>query len=142
MEPRFEFTFSYWIFAWFLLYYFGATPFNPKIWLIIALSLNILGEINRIIFTKWTRTWSDNFTYIIANIIIKVTPIWILRDSPFKLADFVAGIGLFFVFIFWMFFRLGSINAILTYQKDVKDRLTEKKAATPLINLLHKWNVI
>ena len=76
------------------------------------------------------------------DIIIKVIPIWILRDIPIKRVDFFAGIGLFIGFVLWMLFRLGSIRAIIQYEKDIQNKLTEKRAATPIINLLHKWNVI
>jgi len=141
MEPRFEFTFSYWIFVWFLIYSLGATIYNPKIWLIIALLLNIFGEIFRMIFTKLSRTWTDNIIFVIVDIIIKVIPIWIIRDTPIKLIDFFVGIGLLILFFLWMLFRLGSIRAIIQYEKDIQNRLTEKKAATPIINFLHKWNI-
>jgi hypothetical protein len=73
---------------------------------------------------------------------IKVIPIWVLRDTPFKIVDFFAGIILFIVFGLWMLFRLGSIDAIIQYETDIQMKLTEKKAATPIINLLHKWNII
>lgn len=142
MEPRFEFTFSYWILGWFFLYYFRAIHFNPKIWLIIALLFNIFGKIYRIFFTRLTRSWSDNNIFIIITFFIKVIPIWILRDTPFKIVDFFAGIVLFIVFGLWMLFRLGSIDAIIQYEKDIQMKLTEKKADTPMINLLHKWNII
>jgi hypothetical protein len=120
----------------------GSTIYNPKIWLIIALLFNIFGEIFRMVFTKWTRTWTDNILFIIVNIIIKVIPIWILRDTPIKRVDLFAGIGLFIGFVLWMLFRLGSFSAIIKYEKDIQNKLTEKKAATPIINLLHKWNII
>lgn len=139
MEPRFEFTFSYWVFAWFLLYWFRIVKYNPKIWLIIALLIVIFGEIFRIIFKKWHRTWIDIFLFIVITIIIKVIPIWILRNTRVEVDDFLAGIVLFIGFALWMVFRLGSINEIIKYEKDVENRLTEKKAATPLINFLHKW---
>jgi hypothetical protein len=142
MEPKFEFTFSYWILTWFLLYWFGGTIYNPKIWLIIALFANIFGEIYRIIFTRWSRTWTDNILFIIVDLSIKVLPIWLLRNTPTKFVDFYAGIVLFILFASWLLFRLGSIEAIVKYEKDVQRRLTEKKAATPIIHLLHKWNVI
>lgn len=142
MEPRFEFTFSYWILGWFFLYYFRTTSFNPKIWLIIALLSNMFGEVYRIFFTRLTRSWTDNIIFIIVDMFIKVIPIWTLRDTPFKIVDFFAGIVLFIIFGLWMLFRLGSIHKIIQYEKGIQMKLTEKKAATPIINLLHKWNII
>lgn len=142
MEPRFEFTFSYWIFAWFLLYYFGATSFNPKIWLIIALLANIYAEIAARILHLWTRPWIDIFVYICLDLVIKIMPIWILRDTPLRMKDFIAGIVFWVVFKLWMLFRLGSISEIEKYDKGVLDNLSKKKAGTPMIDLLHRWNVM
>ena len=142
MEPRFEFTFSYWIFAWFLLYYFGATSFNPKIWLIIALLANIYAEIAARIMHLWTRPWIDIFLYICLDLVIKIIPIWVLRDSPLRMKDFIAGIVFLVVFKLWMLFRLGSISEIEKYYKGVLDNLSKKKAGTPMINVLHRWDVI
>ena len=119
-----------------------ATIYNPKIWLIIALLFNIFGEVYRIFFTRLTRSWTDNIIFIIVDIFIKVILIWILRNKFFKISDFFAGIVLFAIFGLWILFRLGSIDAIIQYEKDVQLKLTEKKAATPIINLLHKWNII
>ena len=124
MEPRFEFTFSYWIFAWFVLYYFRITSFNPKIWLVIALFINVFVEVYRISFTRFIRSWTDNLIYIVVDVIIKLIPIWIIRNTSVTLDDFFAGIGLFIVFVLWMMFLLGSIREIIQYGKDIQDKIT------------------
>ena len=38
---RFDFAFSYWIFAWFIFYYYKIVPYSPKIWLIMAIIENL-----------------------------------------------------------------------------------------------------
>jgi len=58
------------------------------------------------------------------------------------MTDAFAGMVLLIVFLCWMLFRLGSINGIIQYEKDIQHKITEKKAATPIIHLLHKWNII
>jgi len=142
MEPRFEFTISYYIFGWFLLYYFGFVTYNPYIWLVIALLSNIIGEIYLIFIAKKPKSFNDYVIYIIVDIIIKIIPIWLLRNSIIKWADFMAGIYLCILVLLWMYIRLGSIQKIIQYFHDIQSRLVEKKASTPLINYLHKWKIL
>ena len=42
---RFDLVYSYWIFAWYLLYIFKIIPYNPKLVLIIGVVENFLGLI-------------------------------------------------------------------------------------------------
>ena len=142
MEPRFEFTFSYWIFAWFVLYVLKFTEYNPKIWLIFALLGNIFTEIYGRVFQIWTRPWIDNIIYIVMDFFIKVIPIVFLWNTPIRWADFSAGIFLYFFMILWMIFRLGSVSMVLKYYRELGYQLTEKKPATPFINYLHKMAII
>jgi hypothetical protein len=131
MQPLFEFTFSYWIFGWFLFYYFGLTQFNPKIWLIIALLENIIG-ILYVIIKKYKVASTDAILYIISNIVIKIWPLWVLRNTPYKWSDFIMGILNLIGFFIWMLFRLGTINSIQQYYKENINKIVEKKLLTYL----------
>ena len=42
MSTRIDFTFSYWIFAWFILYQLNIIKYNPKIFLILASIENLI----------------------------------------------------------------------------------------------------
>lgn len=142
MEPRIDFTFSYYIFAWFLLYYCKFVQYNPFIWLLIGLSINIMSELYFIIVKKITRSFTDYVLFIGINICIKIIPIWILRNSTLRMVDFVAGIYLYILLFIWMFIHLGSIQKIIQYHLDMKNRLVEKKSTTPIIHYLHKWKFV
>jgi hypothetical protein len=126
MQPQFEFTFSYWIFGWFLFYYFGLTKFNPKIWLIIALLENIVG-ILYVIIKKYKVSLTDVILYTIANIVIKVWPLWVLRNTSYRWTDFIMGFLNLIGFFIWMLFRLGSIQSIHQYYKENINKIVEKK---------------
>ena len=129
---------SYWIFAWFLIYYFGFTKYNPKIWLIIALIENII-----ILFfmTKSGKINLKIFTVFIVTIIIKVIPIYLVRNTEYKLTDFIVGIVMFFVYICWVFIRLGY-NKAEQYIRNIILNTDFNKPMTPMIYQLQKMNVI
>jgi hypothetical protein len=128
-EAEFEYTFSYWIFAWFLLYYFKFTNYNPKIWLIIAIIINIYNKI----FGNYKINYLRIILLIIITFFIKILPLYLLRNTKYKFIDFIAGIVLILIFFLFMFFRLGSIQNIKKYFKNLDDAEKLNKPSTPLI---------
>jgi len=128
-EAKFEYTFSYWIFAWFLLYYFKITKYNPKIWLVIALVINIFQQIFRIYKKDYIRI----ILFTIINFFIKILPLYLLRNTKYKFIDFIAGCILFIVFFLFMFYRLGSVANIIKYFNNLKNAQKHNKPSTPLI---------
>ena len=135
--PRFEFTFSYWIFAWFLVYYFGFTKYNPKIWLIIGLALGILGDIIMSLIHADFINLHFLIQFIIINVFLKAIPIYILRNTRIKMKDFIAGIALLCIFFVWVYIRLGSVSEIFNYINDLIKLKRQDKPSTPLINYLY-----
>jgi hypothetical protein len=130
-HPTFEFTFSYWIFAWFLIYYFGFTKYNPKIWLIIALIINIY---NYLFGYNKNKNYFLNILYFIINFFIKIIPLYLLFNTKIKFSDFIAGLVLLNVFFLWLLFRMGSIKNIIQYFKMLFKKEKNNKPSTPLIN--------
>ena len=98
--PRFDFFFSYWIFAWFLLYAIKATKYNPKIFIIGALLENII-YVSLMVYYKNSLLYI--FLFVLANIIIKILPLWWLWNTEYKLQDLVAGIVLFIIYTIWLY---------------------------------------
>jgi hypothetical protein len=135
-ESQFDLTYSYWIFAWFLLFYFGYTTYNPNIWLIIAsienLSALLIGIYNN---QPLLRT----VMFIVINFFIKVVPIYLLWNTPYRLEDFIAGIHLLLIYLLWCLIRLGSINNMIQYAKNIYNANLHNKPSTPLITFLAKW---
>ena len=102
MIPRLDLAFSYWIFAWYLLYIFKIIKYNPLCFLIIALIENII-HLSLIIYYKNSPLYI--FLFIFINLFIKVLPIWTLKNTTFNYDDIGAGIILFFIYIGWMKFN-------------------------------------
>ena len=139
MDPSFEFTFSYWIFAWFLVFYAGYTKYNPKSWLVLA----FLNNLYVFIFNHKLRSNRKVFAlFILVDIVIKVIPLWLLRNTAFKYDDFIIGWMLFFVFLTWMFVRLGSYEAIIRYFSENDEKAAQGKVSTPFLNLLQKAGML
>jgi len=137
-EAQFDLTPSYWIFTWFLLFYFGFTSYNPKIWLILALMESIFVGIHFV--TYQLKTPLIPLLYIIINVCIKVIPIYLVRNTPYRWADFNAGIVLLAVQTIWAIIRLGSIENLIQYYKMISG-INRKggKPSTPLISLLSHY---
>lgn len=107
MNTRFDFGFSYWIFVWYILYKCKITSYNPKIALIIGLFENILVLFamlyynNKILYI---------FVFVIINILIKLIPLWTLRNTSYKWVDFYAAFLLFIIFSIWL--NINDVNFI------------------------------
>ena len=98
--PRFDFFFSYWIFAWFILYAINITNYNPKIFIIGALLENVI-YVSLMIYYKNSPLYI--FLFIIANIIIKILPLWWVWNTEYKMRDLVAGIVLLMIYMCWVY---------------------------------------
>jgi hypothetical protein len=67
--------FSYWIFAWFILYYFGLIKYNPLFILIVGYILTLF-ELIYMIFKGIS--YYNFIKYFIINVIIKFIPILLI----------------------------------------------------------------
>ena len=128
MDYRFDYVFSYWIFAWFLLYMFGVTTYNPKIAIIIALIENI-GILGLMIYFKNSFIYIFLFFTVIS--LIKVLPLWLLRRTKYELKDFYAMVALFLIYILWLL-----INEV-DFQKYASDRYSQLKNNKPVAPLTY-----
>lgn len=133
MDYRFDYVFSYWIFAWFLLYQFGFTSYNPKIALILGLIENI-GILGSMIY--FNNSFIYIFLFCIINFFIKVLPIWLLRKSKYEWIDVYAMIALFLIHILWL-----VINKV-DFKKYASDRYSQIKTNRPAAPLTHYMTTI
>ena len=134
MIPRIDLAFSYWIFAWYLLYIFKITTYNPFLFLIFALIENLI-YLALLIYYKNPILYIFQFIFI--NFFIKILPILTLRNTKFNYDDIVAGIILFFIYIGWMWFNNKlHINTIKKYINSIKKGVP----ASPILSYLYKNN--
>jgi hypothetical protein len=74
---RGDLVFSYWIYVWYLLYIFKFIKYSPKIPLILGLIDNIIMLLMMLLYGTSSRTI---FYFIVINTLIKVMPIYYLRN--------------------------------------------------------------
>ena len=158
-SPRFDLTFSYWIFVWFLIYYcvslasfYTTAPSspspeeskdsedektwtipNPKIWLIIGLSCNF-AFVTLMIYYRASLRYIFMFLFI--NCIIKMIPIWLLRDTPWLWRDFWAGVALFITYLGWLMYN-GKTYA--SFMQEGVERIKQNKPVGPFMYQGNRW---
>ena len=126
---RADFIFSYWIFAWYLLYIFGfETDFNPKFALICGLFVN-LGAVCLMLY-KHTKI-KIIFLFIVCFIIIKLLPIITIWNTKITQLDIITTFQLLFIYLIWIY--VNKINL-----KKVYDVMSNNKIEGPLMMLLTK----
>ena len=102
MIPRLDLAFSYWIFAWYLLYIYKIIKYNPLFFLIIALIENV---IYLLLLIYYKNSFIYILLFILINFFIKVIPVWTLYKTTIKMIDIGAGILLFFIYACWLLYN-------------------------------------
>jgi len=126
MPLGFDLVFSYWLFAWFLIYECGGTTYNPKPWLVIGLLENTLLFGTMLYYRNPTKIL---ILFLLINTCIKLIPLWILRNTPFRSSDVIAGLVLFGIYLGWARLRVDSIQQqVENSYKNIKDG----KPTTPI----------
>lgn len=129
---RADLVFSYWVYLWFILYYFKITNFSPKFPLILGLIDNIIILLLMLVYGTSRETI---FYFIIINTLIKVVPLYYLRNEPLKLRDIYFTCFLFILFVGWLHMNKQSLIGNL---KIIHDSLLYGQNKTPFMALLNK----
>ena len=132
---RADLVFSYWIYFWYILYAFKITNYSPKFPLILGLIDIFIMLILMLTFGTSSRTI---FYFIIINTLIKVVPLYYLRNELIKMRDIYFTVILFFIFIFWLHMNKQSLIGNL---KLIHDSLLYGKDETPFMSLLKTFIV-
>ena len=128
---RFDLVFSYWIYIWYIIYAFKLTKYNPKFALILGLIDNCIMLILMLLYGTSRKTI---FYFIIINTIIKIIPLYYLRNIPIKMSDIYFTIGLFILFVLWL--HINKQNLIGNI-KIIHDSLLYGNDNTPFMSLLN-----
>jgi hypothetical protein len=129
---RADLVFSYWIYMWFILYEIQIIDYSPKFPLILGIIHNLIMLIFMLLYGTSIRTI---FYFIVINTIIKVVPLYYLRNEAIKLNDIYFTCGLFLLFIFWLHLNEQSLVGNI---KLIHDSLLYGKEQTPFMALLNK----
>lgn len=129
---RIDFIFSYWLFFWFLLYKLNIVIYNPYLGLIIALIVN---SFMFILFLSY-KNYYKAFLFVIINFIIKIIPIYLLRNTSTQKKDIYA---LFILYNLYLIYKyLFDKNTKPFDFKINMNSYKNKSINTPFMNLLNK----
>jgi hypothetical protein len=131
-----DLVFSYWVYFWFILYAFKITNYSPKFILTLGLIHNIIMLSLMLMYGTSKRTI---FYFIIINTLIKVAPLYYLRNEPFIIMkDIIFTILLFIIFIIWLHLNRQSLygNA-----KLIHDSLLYGEDKTPFMAFINKLKI-
>jgi len=91
---RYDYVFSYWLFAWYILYMLKIVSFNPFWFLVVATAVNgldiVCGNIDNVPL------------FVIVNIFIKLIPLYTLWGVKSTSTDMYAGFVYLAMYIVWM----------------------------------------
>jgi hypothetical protein len=134
MNPRFDLVLSYWIFIWFILYIYDIIPYSPQLALILALLIEIV-VFGLMIFNGISKYFIGVF--IIIQIVLKVIPLYILRNEPINYQSQLLYMGIL-VAMYAAWLLLNSYNPIeyLLYQLH---ELTNGKMSTPAASIVYPF---
>lgn len=130
---RGDFIFSYWVFAWFVLYYAaryargGALRVpNPFIALCIGVAENAILATAILLNRKW-----KNFAiFTTSAIVMKLIPIWLLWREPIQpRRDLFFTAVLFFIYLIWLYIHRRNV---VDTNKQVMENVVAGNSNTPL----------
>lgn len=125
--------FSYWIFLWYLLYFFGImNVYNPKFAIIIGLFENLV-ILSLMVF--YNTKYKLIFLFIIMMIILKIIPIYSIRNTKIYYQDIMATIFLFLVYLLFMFFNNKNFY---DFTKQMNSLIFDNKNTLPGMIFLEK----
>ena len=99
--------FSYWIFLWFLLYYYGIVHSNPK-WLLIAALVQ--NSIAILMFIKYKYNLNFILVFSLITVLVKVIPLVLIKDTKVHTTDILYYLIVFGAYCLWMY--LNNENAM------------------------------
>ena len=129
---RADLVFSYWIYIWFILYELQIIDYSPKFPLILGVIYNVIMLFFMTLYGTSRRTI---FYFIVINTLIKVLPLYYLREESIRMSDIYFTGGLFLLFVFWLHLNKQSLVGNI---KLIHDSLLYGKDQTPFMALLKK----
>ncbi len=94
--------FSYWIFAWYIVYLFGYRQYSPKFALFVGSVANLFVLAAMILFKVQFKLI---LYFILVNIPFKIIPLWTLRDVTIRKKDIQATFALFLIYVGWILWK-------------------------------------
>jgi len=133
IKGRFDYIFSYWIFAWYVLYEIKIVDYNPK----FALTIGIIENIIILCFMfYYNNSVIYIFLFCFINFFIKIIPLWRLRNITYDQYDIIVSICLFIIYLSWLLFNRVNISVMI--QNSINS-IKNNKPNTPFIYYINKY---
>jgi len=140
MIIRADHLFSYWIVAWFLLFYGTHTKgkvdiiYSPKLAFYIAILENIV-EIGSLFSVN--QSIGQILKFCVTIFLFKILPIYLMWDIPIYLPrDIYILMG---VFIIYMIYLYGIGTSVLEVYKETSDSLETNRNQTPFYRFIDRF---
>ena len=130
---RIDFIFSYWIFAWYLLYIFKIVDaYNPKFAIIAGLMENFCILLMMFYYSTKLKLV---ILFVIMMIILKIIPIYTIWNKHIHSKDIVATFVLFLIYLVWC--RIHNKGSQIFIQR-MNDLVINNKNTLPGMVVLEK----
>lgn len=120
-------------FFWYLVYYFQfITHYNPKFAIILAIIQNLIILVLMFFYNTKTKLI---FYFAIMVILLKIIPLYTIRNTNILYKDIFATLILFLIYLFFMFF---TGKNIFDFIKNTKNLILYNKNTLPGMIFLEK----
>jgi len=130
---RMDLIFSYWIFAWYLLYIFKIINYNPKFAILCGLGENILILLLMFYYNTNRKLILLFFTMMI---ILKLVPLYSIWNTKINNNDILNTIILFIIYILWITYNNYNLT---NFKSATIELILHNKTTMPGINFLNKF---
>lgn len=115
-----DYLFSYWVFAWYVLYMVGLVTPNPKFAIIFALLENLFVLASMV----YVRVRPKKILYFaLMVLLVKVIPLWTVRKSTITKRDVYATFGLFLMYIGWIIWDEKTHELVRSYTQMLNNSI-------------------
>lgn len=122
---RLDYIYSYWIFAWFLLYIIGIVQTPP----IILIYFGLLGNLIELIYLIYKRASKYNLIkFILINTCLKVIPLYFIWNE--KITNHEIKLTIIITFIYFLWLYINKINVQYFYGQFLNNYKTGKGPKT------------
>lgn len=104
-KNRPDYIFSYWVLLWFLLYITKIIHYNPKPLFVFGLFFSVFQVI---IMFAYKKEFSYIFAFVLANLLMKILPFYVLYKTKVNQQDYYAIIIIISMYIAWL--KINNIN--------------------------------
>jgi hypothetical protein len=130
--------FSYWIFAWAILYFMNIVTIAPKFLIIIALF-----EVVYALYVAFTKSYPiySTIRLIFINFWIKIFPLYFLFDVSITYTELVYSFLLFIVYLLWLYANnqtFYNVYNTIIHVKKYKDTTTFARIYDTVYNYISK----